>query len=172
MRNDDESDRRRTRKAAPQTLSEPATDEPFLNRVSHDSPVGARHCYGRVSVRTRSPGGLIFGLIRLRSSKFIGIRINMTMQVANLNGTQRTIIQTPENRMVGASTTARSPSRTGGPVGVQPLHLVTHATGPAGAPGVRVALPDAGIAGDHFYLIMLANSAVTLAYSAVTTGSC
>jgi hypothetical protein len=55
-------------------------------------------------VRPRSPGGLIFGLIRLRSSKFIGIRINTTVQVTNVNGTRRTIIPTPENRKVGGST--------------------------------------------------------------------
>jgi hypothetical protein len=55
-------------------------------------------------VRTRGPGGLIFGLIRLRSSKFIGIRINTTVQVTNASGTRRTIIQTSENRKVGGST--------------------------------------------------------------------
>jgi hypothetical protein len=48
--------------------------------------------------------GLIFGLIRLRSPTFIGVRINAAMQVADVNGIQRTIIQTPENRKVGGST--------------------------------------------------------------------
>jgi hypothetical protein len=47
---------------------------------------------------------LIFGLIRLRSPTFIGVRINAAMQVAGVNGIRRTIIQTPENRKVGSST--------------------------------------------------------------------
>jgi hypothetical protein len=55
-------------------------------------------------VTPRGTGGLIFGLIRLRSSKFIGIRINTTVQVADVNGIRRTIIPTPENRKVGGST--------------------------------------------------------------------
>ncbi len=41
--------------------------------------------------------GLIFGLIRLRSPTFIGVRINAAMQVADVNGIRRTIIQTSEN---------------------------------------------------------------------------
>jgi hypothetical protein len=45
--------------------------------------------------------GLIFGLIRLRSPTFIGVRINAAMQVADVNGIRRTIIQTSENRKVG-----------------------------------------------------------------------
>jgi hypothetical protein len=45
--------------------------------------------------------GLIFGLIRLRSPKFIGIQINAAMQVADVDGIQRTIIPSPENREVG-----------------------------------------------------------------------
>jgi hypothetical protein len=53
---------------------------------------------GKVSTRQPSPGGLIFGLIRLRSSTFIGIRISEAMQVADVNGIWRTIIPTPENR--------------------------------------------------------------------------
>jgi hypothetical protein len=47
-------------------------------------------------VRPRGPRGLILGLIRLRSSKFIAIRINTTVQVTNANGTRRTIIPSPE----------------------------------------------------------------------------
>jgi hypothetical protein len=50
------------------------------------------------------PLGLIFGLIRLHSSTFIDIRINTAMQVADVNGLQRTTIPTPENRKVGGST--------------------------------------------------------------------
>src|SRR5947199_2031575 len=48
--------------------------------------------------------GLIFRLIRLRSPTFIGVRINAAMQVADVNGIRRTIIQTSENRKVGGST--------------------------------------------------------------------
>ena len=47
--------------------------------------------------------GLIFGLIRLRSSSFIGVRIHAAMQVADANGIRRTIIPTPENRKVGST---------------------------------------------------------------------
>jgi hypothetical protein len=53
--------------------------------------------------------GLIFGLIRLRSPTFIGVRINAAMQVADVNGIPRTIIQTPENRKVGGSSTLLAP---------------------------------------------------------------
>jgi hypothetical protein len=48
-------------------------------------------------------GGLIFGLSRLRSSTFIGIRINAAMQVADVNGIWR-LLPTLENRKVGGST--------------------------------------------------------------------
>jgi hypothetical protein len=57
-------------------------------------------------VRPRSHGGLISGLIRLRSSEFISVRINTMVQVTNVNSTQRTIIPTSENRKVGGSTEA------------------------------------------------------------------
>lgn len=50
--------------------------------------------------------GLIFGLIRLRSPKFIYIQINVEMQVTNVGGIRRPIIQTPENRKVGGSLAA------------------------------------------------------------------
>src|SRR5947209_18483120 len=50
------------------------------------------------------PGGLIFGLIRVRSSMFIGIQIDAAMQVTNVSVIPRTIIPTPENRKVGGST--------------------------------------------------------------------
>lgn len=50
--------------------------------------------------------GLIIGLIRLRSSTFIGIQINAVMQVADVNGIPRTIIPTSENRKVVGSTPA------------------------------------------------------------------
>jgi hypothetical protein len=52
--------------------------------------------------------GLIFGLIHLRSFTFIGIRIGAVMQVTDVNGIQRTIIQTTENRKVGGSTRPRA----------------------------------------------------------------
>ena len=48
--------------------------------------------------------GLSFGLIRLRSPRFIGIQINAAMQVADVNGIRRTVIPRPENRMVSGST--------------------------------------------------------------------
>ena len=51
--------------------------------------------------------GLIFGLIRLCSSTFIGIRIDAAMQVTDVNGIRRTIIQTSENRKASGSATAR-----------------------------------------------------------------
>jgi hypothetical protein len=47
-------------------------------------------------------GGLIFGLIHLRSPTFIGIQIDLATQVANVDGIRRTVIPTPENRKVGA----------------------------------------------------------------------
>ena len=43
---------------------------------------------GRQSASRGCDRGLIFGLIRLRSSTFIGIRINAAMQVTDLNGIQ------------------------------------------------------------------------------------
>jgi hypothetical protein len=52
----------------------------------------------------RCDRGLIFGLIRLRSSPFIGIRINSAMQVTDVNGIRRTIIPSPENRKVSGPT--------------------------------------------------------------------
>ena len=48
--------------------------------------------------------GLIFGLIRLCSPKFIWVRINAEMQVADVSVFQRTTIPTTENRKVGGST--------------------------------------------------------------------
>lgn len=51
--------------------------------------------------------GLIFGLVRLRSLMFIGIRINAEMHVTNVGVIRRTVILTPENRRVGTSTTAK-----------------------------------------------------------------
>jgi hypothetical protein len=47
--------------------------------------------------------GLIFGLIRLRSSTFISIQINAAIQVMNASAIRRTIIQTSENRKDGGS---------------------------------------------------------------------
>jgi hypothetical protein len=49
------------------------------------------------------PGGLIFGLIRIRSSVFISVRINLAMQVPDVSGMQRTITPSPENRKVDGS---------------------------------------------------------------------
>jgi hypothetical protein len=51
----------------------------------------------------RSRSGLIFGLIRLRSPTFIGVRSNVAMQVADVNGIWRTIIPISENRKVDDS---------------------------------------------------------------------
>jgi hypothetical protein len=48
--------------------------------------------------------GLIFGLIRVRSSSFIGIQSDAAMQVTNVSVIRRTIIQTSENRKVDGST--------------------------------------------------------------------
>ena len=48
--------------------------------------------------------GLIFGLIRLRSPKFNGIRIDTATQVTDVNGVRRTVIPTSENWKVGGST--------------------------------------------------------------------
>jgi hypothetical protein len=49
-------------------------------------------------------GGLIFDLIRLNWSTFIGIRIYASMQAADVYGIQRTVILTPGNRKVDDST--------------------------------------------------------------------
>src|SRR5947209_18799239 len=57
-----------------------------------------------ISASQPSPGGLIFGLVRLRSSAFSRVRFNAAMQVTDVNGIRRTVIQTPENRKVGGST--------------------------------------------------------------------
>lgn len=57
-----------------------------------------------MSAESRTGGGLIFGLILPPSSTFIGIRINSTMQVTDVNDIRRTIIQTSENRKAGGST--------------------------------------------------------------------
>jgi hypothetical protein len=57
-----------------------------------------------------SPSGLIFGLIRLRSSKFIGVRINTTAHVTNVDVIRRTIIPSPENRKVGVSNYEEGPA--------------------------------------------------------------
>ena len=95
--------------------------------------------------------GLIFGLIRLRSPTFIGIRLNAAMQVADVNGIRRTVIPSPENRKVGGSSTVRLLSRIsehalcryschashgGDRVGVVP-HMLQHG---ASAVGVVLAL--------------------------------
>jgi hypothetical protein len=53
-------------------------------------------------------GGLIFGLIRLCSSTFVSVRINTAMQVTDVNGIRRTIIQTSENRKVDSFGRARA----------------------------------------------------------------
>jgi hypothetical protein len=58
----------------------------------------------KVSARQPGPSGLIFGLIHLRSPAFIGVRIAVLAQIADVNGIWRTIILTPENRKVGGST--------------------------------------------------------------------
>jgi hypothetical protein len=41
---------------------------------------------GKASVATEALDGLIFGLIRLRSSTFMSVQINTKMQVADVNG--------------------------------------------------------------------------------------
>ena len=59
---------------------------------------------------TREPQwdrGLIFGLIRLRSPRSVGIQINAAIQVSDVNGIQRTVIPSPENRKVSRSSIAR-----------------------------------------------------------------
>jgi hypothetical protein len=68
------------------------------------SDAGCPTTTSKVSSTQSSPGGLIFGLIHLRSPTFIGARSNAAMQVADVNGIRRTIILTPENRKVGGST--------------------------------------------------------------------
>jgi hypothetical protein len=75
----------------------PVTTE---QKASSPSPVQSeRHVRG-----PRWDRGLIFGLIRLRSPTFIGVRINAAMQVADVNGIRRTIIPTFENAKVVGST--------------------------------------------------------------------
>lgn len=54
-----------------------------------------------VSASHPSPGGLNFGLIRMRLSTFIDVRIGSAMQVTDVSVIRRTIIQTSENRKVG-----------------------------------------------------------------------
>jgi hypothetical protein len=51
-----------------------------------------------------SPGGLIFGLIRMRSSAFSGVRISAATQVTDGVRSRRTRITRPENRKVDGST--------------------------------------------------------------------
>jgi hypothetical protein len=68
---------------------------PTIARLPHDTR--------KADTRQQSPGGLIFGLIRPRSSTFIRIQITATLQVAKPNGIWRTVIPTPENRKVGGS---------------------------------------------------------------------
>lgn len=69
---------------------------------------GIRRARGRVSgpSEPRARHGLIFGLIRLRSPTFGRVRINAVMQVADVNGIRRTIIQVLKNRKVGGSSPA------------------------------------------------------------------
>jgi hypothetical protein len=50
-----------------------------------------------------SSDGLIFGLIRVRSFAFSGVRISATMQVTDAGGAWRTRILSPENRKVAGS---------------------------------------------------------------------
>jgi hypothetical protein len=57
-----------------------------------------------VCARQPSLGGLIFGLIHLRSPGFVGVRINCLAQVADVDGIRRTVISSPENRKVGGLT--------------------------------------------------------------------
>lgn len=81
-----------------------------------------------------SPGGLIFGLIRIRSSMFIGIRINAAMQVTAVSVIRRTIIPSPENRKVGGSILLWTYSRQL-PVIAEKNSLTTH-RGSSCSPGV------------------------------------
>jgi hypothetical protein len=60
----------------------------------------AVHHYERGLREATGPGGLIFGLIRMRSSTFVGIRINAAMQVPDVNVIRRTVIPSTENRKV------------------------------------------------------------------------
>jgi hypothetical protein len=71
---------------------------PRVDRVA--SCWGWRRARRRISARQGGPGGLIFGLIRLRSPAFIGVQINELTQISDVNGIWRTIIPTPENRKV------------------------------------------------------------------------
>jgi hypothetical protein len=71
--------------AAPRTRS--SLQLPRITRTGCRGTTGAAE---QDTGLTMSVGhrGLIFGLIRLRSSTFIGVRINAAMQVANVNGIQ------------------------------------------------------------------------------------
>jgi hypothetical protein len=72
-----------TRPPARQTRS--ATEELLLNRVSQSNPVGNDTTTSEGLREATEPCCLIFGLIRLRSSKFIGISINTTVHVTNVD---------------------------------------------------------------------------------------
>jgi hypothetical protein len=61
-----------------------------------------RHLRG-AEEQTTLRRGLIFGLIRLRSPTFIGIRIKSATQDTNVSVIPRTITPSPENRKVGGS---------------------------------------------------------------------
>ncbi len=75
------------------------------------------------------PDGLIFGLIRLRSSVFIGVRMDVLEQIADVNGIRRTVIPSPENRKVGGSTLPWPPSTQGQlPIYWKRISLTTHHT--------------------------------------------
>jgi hypothetical protein len=67
----------------------------------HSGAAARRVC--RMFAESRRDRGLIFGLIRSRSSTFIGIRINAAMQVTDVSVIRRTIIPTSGNRKVGGS---------------------------------------------------------------------
>jgi hypothetical protein len=79
---------------------------PIIVAAPAPSPVavGRGHAAAPPSTIGQAQCILIFGLLRLRSSTFIGIRINVAMQVMNASAIRRTIIQTSENRKVGGST--------------------------------------------------------------------
>ena len=87
-------------------------DEPVYTTLEHLYPrawassVKAGSSPSSAKVRAWQPGasGLIFGLIRLRSSGFIGVQIDVLAQIADVNSIRRTVIPTPENRKVGGST--------------------------------------------------------------------
>jgi hypothetical protein len=58
--------------------AQPVTGDPFLNRVSRPDTPPPR---AKVSARQPSPDGLVFGLIRMRSSTFIDVRIGAAMLI-------------------------------------------------------------------------------------------